>query len=103
MDQIKSWRKGLNLLGLRQVTYDKTRHFHGLVFRKPSLRLQELTKKDVIDMSDSNVEDRDIKTMFFIPQDFTKRDECESDTKIDVELNRDFIIEDFMELPNIEL
>ena len=101
MDQIKSWRKGLNLLGLRQVTYDKTRHFHGLVFRKPSLRLRELTKKDVIDMSDNNFEDRDIESMFFIPQDFTKSDE--NDTKVDVELNRDFIIEDFMELPNIEL
>ena len=101
MDQIKSWRKGLNLLGLRQVTYDKTRHFHGLVFRKPSLRLRELTKKDVIDMSDNNVEVSDIKSMFFIPQDSSKSDE--SDTKIDVELNRDFIIEDFLELPNIEL
>ena len=101
MCQIKSWRKGLNLLGLRQVTYDKTRHFHGLVFRKPSLRLRELTKKDVIDMSDSNVEVSNIKSMLFIPQDSTKSDE--SDTKIDVELNRDFIKEDFMELPNIEL
>ena len=101
MDQIKSWRKGLNLLGLRQVTYDKTRHFHGLVFRKPSLRLRELTKKDVIDMSDNNDEVRDIESMFFIPQDSTKSDEI--DTKIDVELNRDFIIEDFLELPNIEL
>ena len=103
MDQIKSWRKGLNLLGLRQVTYDKTRHFHGLVVRKPNRRLRELTKKDVIDMSDNNDEVRDIESMFFIPQDFTKIDENESDTKIDVELNRDFIIEDFLELPNIEL
>ena len=103
MDQIKSWRNGLNLLGFRQVTYDKTRHFHGLVFRKPSLRLQELTKKDVVDMSDNNVEVSDIKSMFFIPQDFTKSDENESDTKVDIELNRDFIIEDFLELPNIEL
>merc|ERR1719232_1693920 len=68
----KVLEKGLNLLGLRQVTYDKTRHFHGLVFRKPSLRLQELTKKDVFDMSDNNVEVSNIKTMFFIPQDFTK-------------------------------
>merc|ERR1719232_1849390 len=59
MDQIKSWRKGLNLLGLRQVTYDKTRHFHGLVFRKPSLKLQELTKKDVFDVSDHSIEDRE--------------------------------------------
>ena len=103
MCQIKSWRKGLNLLGLRQVTYDKSRHFHGLVFRKPSLRLRELTKKDVIDMSDNNVEVRDIESMFFIPQDFTKSDENESDNKVDVELDRNFIIEDFMELPNIEL
>ena len=53
-------------------------------------------------MSDTE-EVGDIKSMFFIPQDFNKSDNAESDTKEVIELDRECILEDFMELPSVEL
>ena len=99
---IKSWRRGLNLLGLRQVTYQKQRHFHGLVFRKPGKIIQELTIKDTKENCD--IEETDITKLFFIPQDEVgEHDKDTNDEMIHHDLDRDCIISDFQELPSLDL
>ena len=102
LQQLKSWRKALNLIGLRQVTYAKTRHFHGLVFRKPCQEIRELTSGDVQDLN----EQEKIENMFYIPQDFAAN---ESVTPVDFSLenfldslDRDIVVSDFHELPSID-
>ena len=100
---IKSWRRGLNCLGLRQVTYSKAQHFHGLVFRKPRQIIQDLTS------SDAKCSTEELQKSFFIPQDNeghnndnNEFDKCESEVKHH-ELDRDCIISDFEELPSPDL
>ena len=94
-------------MGLRQVTYTKMRHFHGLVFRKPSQEIQNLTAKDVRDEND--LETVNIESMFYIPQDITENSTTSEnpinsilESLID-NLNRDVVVSDFHELPNLEL
>ena len=95
---IKSWRRGLNSLGLRQVTYTKAKHFHGLTFRKPSKLIQDLTISDIDHTSVG------ITEYFFIPQDeghnINGKDESEF---IHHEIDRGCIISDFDELPSPDL
>merc|ERR1712192_240810 len=45
-EQLSSWKLGLGLLGLSKVTYTKAKHFHGLVYRKPSCFQMELVKSE---------------------------------------------------------
>ena len=102
LQQLKSWRKALNLLGLRQVTYAKTRHFHGLVFRKPCQEIRELTSGDVQDLN----EQEKIENMFYIPQDFAANEsvtpvDCSLEKLLDT-LDRDIVVSDFHELPSID-
>ena len=102
LQQLKSWRKALNLLGLRQVTYAKTRHFHGLVFRKPCQEIRELTSGDVQDLN----EQEKIENMFYIPQDFAPNEsvtpvDCSLEKLLDT-LDRDIVVSDFHELPSID-
>lgn len=102
LQQLKSWRRALNLLGLRQVTYAKTRHFHGLVFRKPCQEIRELTSGDVQDLK----EQEKIENMFYIPQDFAangnvKPVDCSLERFLDT-IDRDIVVSDFHELPSID-
>merc|ERR1719348_329278 len=46
MHQIKAWRRGLQRMGMRNVAYHKSKHFHGIVCRKPSQIVHDLTKED---------------------------------------------------------
>ena len=105
LEQLKSWRRGLNLLGLRQVTYTKTRHFHGLVFRRPSEEVRDLTIADTRERGGAEAEAGDrLEEMFFIPQDFASREPSTAVSKGDSlpELDRDCIKNDFLELPSLE-
>jgi len=102
LQQLKSWRRALNLLGLRQVTYSKTRHFHGLVFRKPCQEIRALTAEEVQDQNKAEK----IENMFYIPQDFTENGSVMS-TDLALEnllenLNRDIVVSDFDELPSLD-
>ena len=96
---IKSWRRGLNSLGLRQVTYGKAKHFHGLVFRKPCKIIQHLTMKDI------DCVFKDITKYFFIPQDEGQTNEVDNNESelIHHEIDRGCIISDFEELPSLDL
>jgi len=94
--QMKSWKHGLNLHGLRQVSYEKTRHFHGLVFRKPSKIIQEL----VIEESIAKSVNCDLQDLFFIPQDSSTCVEEEKEI-INMIEDRCSIRDDFSELPCI--
>ena len=105
LEQLKSWRRGLNLLGLRQVTYTKTRHFHGLVFRRPSEEVRDLTIADTRERGGAEAGAGDnLAEMFFIPQDFASREPSTAASEGDSlpELDRDCIKNDFLELPSLE-
>jgi len=93
MHQIKSWRRGLQMLGMRHVAYHKSKHFHGIVCRKPSPVVLDLTKEDSFDEKDI------IEDMFFILQDSVKDSDVE--LKVHAELDRDSVITDFQELPDL--
>ena len=106
LEQLKSWRRGLNLLGLRQVTYTKTRHFHGLVFRRPSEEVRDLTIADTRERgrAETGAAGDNLEEMFFIPQDFASREPSTavSDGDSLPEFDRDCIKNDFLELPSLE-
>ena len=89
-------------MGLRQVTYSKTRHFHGLVFRKPCQEIRALTVEEVQDQNKAEK----IEKMFYIPQDFTENGSVMS-TDLALEnllenLDRDIVVSDFDELPSFD-
>ena len=94
MHQIKSWRRGLQRMGMRNVAYHKSKHFHGIVCRKPSQIVHDLTKEESANEDMDNVEE-----MFFILQDSVK--DCEVDLVDHVELDRDSFVTDFQELPDL--
>merc|ERR1711974_157388 len=48
-EQLSSWKLGLGLLGVAKVTYTKAKHFHGLVYRKPSCFQMELVKLEAME------------------------------------------------------
>ena len=98
---MKSWRKGLALLGLRKLVYEKNKHFHGLIFRKPSAVVQSLTVASVEEEEGSSLE-----SLFYIPQDGdkTRIDEgsrCE--TSVITEQDREDFKEAFQQLPSFDL
>jgi len=94
--QLKSWRQGLSLLGLSKVSYEKSQHFHGLVYRKPPCPVQNIIREDGVNLLGENG-----KELFYIPQDFTTKI-CESPVNLDfTEEERDLMKESFSELPDI--
>lgn len=64
--QLRSWKQGLSLLGLSKVCYEKSKHFHGLVFRKPSTTVQSLITTECHKVVAPLKDD-----FFYIPQDYT--------------------------------
>ena len=99
--QLKSWKRALNLLGLRQVTYTKAKHFHGMVFRKPCQEIQQLTAQDVREQNQLEK----IENMFYIPQDFATGSDTPVDSSLDKllhTLDRDIVVSDFHELPSLD-
>jgi len=94
--QIKSWRQGLSLLGMTKVKYEKSQHFHGLVYRKPRLILQQLISTEAeIASVDKKRED-----CFYIPQDFSTSIVDENIERIELtEEEREDMKESFLELP----
>ena len=88
-------------MGLRQVTYTKTKHFHGLVFRKPCQEIQELTAQDVEEQNQLEK----LENMFYIPQDFASGSDTPFDSslaKLLDTLDRDIVVSDFHELPSLD-
>jgi len=108
-DQLSSWKLGLGLLGLSKVTYTKSKHFHGLVYRKPSLLQMHLIKNETKagpktkkeqnkspfieqDLEESQsrreqlktqtIEEKHLESLFFIPQDFSTQVPVKSLSKL---------------------
>ena len=100
---MKAWRKGLALLGLRKMVYEKSKHFHGLIFRKPSRPLQTLTMASV---REEEADQFCLESLFFIPQDKDipqdDKDQCQTDIMITEEDRQHFKC-NFEELPNFDL
>jgi len=95
--QLKSWRQGLALLGLSKVSYEKSTHFHGLVYRKPNHFLQNLIKSDAESLLTRNREE-----LFYIPQDLSTKIEDSVPAFLELsEEDRDIIKESFSELPDL--
>ena len=105
LEQMKAWRKGLALLGLRKLVYEKSKHFHGLIFRKPSCLLQTLTKASVRE-EDGEADPSCLESLFFIPQDKDvpqdEKDQCQTGIVI-TEDDRQHFKFNFEELPNFDL
>ena len=100
---MKAWRKGLALLGLRKLVYEKSKHFHGLIFRKPSSSLlQTLTMASVKDQDDDK---SCLERLFFIPQDSCGKDDKDQyqTTAVITEDDRQHFKLNFEELPNFDL
>ena len=100
---MKAWRKGLALLGLRKLVYEKSKHFHGLIFRKPSSSLlQTLTMDSVKDQDDDK---SCLERLFFIPQDSCGKDDEDQyqTTAVITEDDRQHFKLNFEELPNFDL
>eukprot|EP00090_Calanus_glacialis_P020856 TRINITY_DN3218_c0_g1_i1.p1 TRINITY_DN3218_c0_g1~~TRINITY_DN3218_c0_g1_i1.p1 ORF type:complete len:322 (+),score=69.99 TRINITY_DN3218_c0_g1_i1:52-1017(+) len=94
--QLKSWKQGLSLLGLSKVSYEKSQHFHGLVYRKPRKLLQHLISEDT-----EKIVGRDRKDLFYIPQDFSTTIEEVCDKVELTEEEREIIKDSFFELPDL--
>jgi len=104
LDQMKAWRKGLALLGLRKMVYEKSKHFHGLIFRKPSRLLQTLTRSSVTEEG-ANQSQSCLESLFFIPQDNCWKEEKDPDqtTIVITEDDRQHFKVNFEELPDFDL
>jgi len=127
-DQLSSWKLGLGLLGLSKVTYTKSKHFHGLVYRKPSLLQMHLIKNETKagpktkkeqnkspfieqDLEESQsrreqlktqtIEEKHLESLFFIPQDFsTQVNPEQSSVKIELSVEERLeMVESFSDLP----
>ena len=88
-------------MGLRQVTYTKEKHFHGMVFRKPCQDIQQLTVQEAEEQNQLE----NLENMFYIPQDFASGSDTPVDTSLDKLLNtldRDTVVSDFHELPSLD-
>ena len=102
---MKSWRRGLALLGLRKLVYEKTKHFHGVIFRKPGPLLQSLTATSVAEGQGVSLE-----SLFYIPQDQDQEGDKEMldqgekyDADIITEQDREYFKEAFQQLPSFDL
>ena len=102
---MKAWRKGLALLGLRKMVYEKSKHFHGLIFRKPSSLLQTLTIASAREEEDGNQPQSCLESLFFIPQDNCWKEEKDPDqtTIVITEDDRQHFKANFEELPDFDL
>lgn len=102
--QLKDWRTGLGLMGLAKVTYEKTKHFHGLTYRKVSEQQSDLVVLEVAKKQSIAAEATEeyISDLFYIPQDFNQSDKEEKPKYVEItEEERENLIEDFLELPEI--
>jgi len=103
--QLKDWRTGLALMGLAKVTYEKTKHFHGLTYRKVSEKHAQLVKLEVrkkLSIFNDEPTEEYISKLFYIPQDFNQSDKEEKQKNVQfTEEERVGLIEDFLELPGI--
>ena len=99
---MKAWRKGLALLGLRKMVYEKSKHFHGLIFRKPSSLLQTLT---VASVREEDGDQSSLERLFFIPQDNCCKDDKDlyQAAVVITEDDRQHFKLNFEELPNFDL
>ena len=86
---------------MRLVTYHKTQHFHGLVFRKPCPQIQKLTIEDVSELHSDKFNSDSIHELFFIPQDFQNSTTDTAEQQPILNLDRDELITDFLELPDL--
>jgi len=102
--QLKDWRTGLGLMGLAKVTYEKTKHFHGLTYRKVSEQQKDLVVLEVakkLSITGDATEEY-ISDLFYIPQDFNQSDKDEKQEQVEfTEEERENLIEDFLELPGL--
>jgi len=101
--QMKSWRIALGLLGLAKVSYEKTKHFHGLSFRKVGEKQKNFLISDAVKKlrTDIDVTDEFIAELVYIPQDFN---EVEEKLNEDIELTeeeRNRLRFNFTELPEL--
>ena len=99
---MKAWRKGLALLGLRKMVYEKSKHFHGLIFRKPSRLLQTLTRSSVTEEG-TNQSQSCLESLFFIPQDNSWKADPDPDQIVITEDDRQHFKANFEELPDFDL
>ena len=84
------------MLGLSKVSYEKSQHFHGLVYRKPRKLLQHLISEEA-----EKFVGRDGKDLFYIPQDFSTTIEEVCDIVELTEEEREIIKDSFFELPDL--
>ena len=89
------------LLGLRKLVYEKRKHFHGMIFRKPSVLLQSLT---IHCAKEEDTNQSSLERLFYIPQDCDiaateHEEECEHYLITDDD--RKYFKETFEELPNL--
>jgi len=127
-EQLSSWKLGLGLLGLSKVTYTKAKHFHGLVYRKPSCFQMELVKSECreaigrkrkVSSKENNVDnmleenntakdqstkmtskDAQLKSLFYIPQDFSTQVNPKGREKVEMSSEERFqMVESFSDLP----
>ena len=86
------------MLGLSKVSYEKSQHFHGLVYRKPRKLLQHLISEEGV-----KVVGDDKKDLFYIPQDFSTTIDEEGSVNVELtEEERDYIKDSFFELPDLD-
>jgi len=125
-EQLSSWKFGLGLLGLSKVTYTKAKHFHGLVYRKPSCFQMELVKsesrggigrkrKNEVSSKEDEVENEtkdqptnptpkdsiaQLESLFYIPQDFSTQVNCKRKETVEISPEERFqMVESFSDLP----
>jgi len=123
-EQLSSWKLGLGLLGFSKVTYTKAKHFHGLVYRKPSSLQMELVKyesregirskrKSEASSKEEEMEnkardqptnvtpkDAQLKSLFYIPQDLSTQVNVKKREKVELSSEERFqMVESFSDLP----
>lgn len=101
--QLRAWKTGFSLLGLSKVTYEKSKHFHGLVFRKPDAEQRDLLVREAREVAGLS----DLDTLFYIPQDLSnvglaKEDEENRESEMTEEY-REEMREIFSDMPLLDL
>ena len=84
------------------MVYEKSQHFHGLIFRKPASLLQRLT---VASVREEDGDQSSLEGLFFIPQDNCRKDDIDlyQTAVVITEDDRQHFKLNFEELPNFDL
>jgi len=119
-EQLSSWKLGLGLLGLSKVTYTKAKHFHGLVYRKPSCFQMELVKSESregirskgineVPSKEDELEKKprdqpknviQLESLFYIPQDLSTQVNVKRMEKVELSSEERYqMVESFSDLP----